>query len=239
MTTNDENKPTGHRDTPILPGTPFHVHDPDRPQPVVVAPDPMPSDAVALFDGRDLSRWESKRDGGDAPWKVENGYMEVVPHSGAIRTREAFGDCQLHVEWAAPTEITGGGQKRGNSGIFLQGLYEIQVLDGYRNPTYADGMTGAVYGQFPPLVNACRPPGEWQAFDIIWIGPRFDGETLLSPARVTVLLNGVLLHHDRVLMGPTQHKVLPEYTPHPPTGPLELQDHRDPVRFRNIWLRPL
>ena len=132
MTTNDANKPKGHRDTPILPETSFHVHDPDRPQPVVVAPDPRPSDAVALFDGRDLSHWESKRDGGDAPWKVENGYMEVVPHSGAIRTREEFGDGQLHVEWAAPTEITGDGQGRGNSGIFLQGLYEIQVLDGYR-----------------------------------------------------------------------------------------------------------
>ncbi len=236
----------GYDDTPILPGTNYHVHDGNRPQPPVVTPgepcceEPVapPSDAIVLFDGSDLSGWVDK-EGGPAAWKVENGYMEVVPKTGSIQTREHFGDCQLHVEWAAPAEVKGESQGRGNSGVFLMGLYEVQVLDCYDNLTYPDGTTGALYGQWPPLANACRKPGEWQVYDIIWEGPRFDGDNLVRPAFVTVLLNGIVLHHHRELMGPTHHRVLSEYEPHPEVGPLELQDHGDLVRFRNIWYRPL
>ena len=237
----------GYDDTPIVPGTSYHVHDGARPQPRVVKPGTpgtlnrpgkAPSDAVLLFDGADLSEWEGK-DGGQAGWKVEDGYMEVVRGVGNIHTRKHLGDCQLHLEWATPSEVKGEGQGRGNSGVFMMGLYEIQVLDCYRNPTYADGSTGALYGQYPPLVNACRKPGFWQTYDIVWIAPRFEGGNLLSPARITLLHNGVLVHHDAELLGPTSHRVLTPYRPHPPAGPVELQDHGDPVRFRNIWYRPL
>ena len=249
METKDQsNQPkVGYDDTPMLPDGKFKVHDSARPQPRIVAPGSEstqeaagqpPSDAVVLFDGTDLSNWAG-RDGGEAQWKVENGYMEVVPRTGDIQTREHLGDCQLHVEWAAPAEVKGESQGRGNSGVFLMGLYEIQVLDCYDNPTYADGTTAAIYGQYPPLVNACREPGEWQTYDIIWIAPRFDGDKLLSPARATVFHNGVLIHHDKELIGPTTHRQILSYKPQPPTGPLKLQDHGDLVRFRNIWYRPL
>ena len=238
----------GYQDTPILPGTNWHVHDGERPQPPVVdpatpstqdEPGKPPSDAIVLFDGSDLSNWESKNTGGPAEWTVENGYMEVVPGTGYIRTKEQFGDCHLHIEWRAPEEISGEGQGRGNSGVFLMGLYEIQVLDSYENPTYPDGTAGAIYGQYPPLANACRPPGHWQVYDIIWEGPRFEGDEVVRPARVTVIMNGVVLHHAQELRGVTSHKVVTEYEPHGEEGPLELQDHRDLVRFRNIWYRPL
>ncbi|MGC9319511.1 MAG: 3-keto-disaccharide hydrolase [Armatimonadota bacterium] len=237
----------GYDDTPILPGTNWHVHDGNRPQPPIVTPGTPstqeqpgepPSDAVVLFDGTDLSNWES-REGGPAEWEVEDGYMQVVPGTGYIRTKEQFGDCQLHVEWAAPSEVKGEGQGRGNSGVFLMGRYEVQVLDCYDNPTYPDGTTGALYGQYPPLANACRRPGEWQVYDIIWEGPRFEGDECVRPARITVMLNGVVLHHATELRGPTSHRVVTEYEPHPEVGPLELQDHGDLVRFRNIWYRPL
>jgi hypothetical protein len=241
-------KNLGYDDTPIIPGTNYHVHDGNRPQPRVVQPGTLstqetpgtpPSDAVILFDGTDLSKWEKESAGGDAGWKVENGYMEVIPGAGGIRTREEFGDCQLHLEWAAPEVVKGESQGRGNSGVFLMGRYEIQVLDCYDNPTYADGTTAAVYGQFPPLVNACRKPGEWQTYDIIWEGPRFEGETLTRPARVTVIHNGVVVHHAVELQGPTHHRQTASYSPQPEVGPLSLQDHGDLVRFRNIWYRPL
>ncbi len=234
----------GYDDTPMLPGADWHVHDSKRPQPRVVTPaaveNPLapPSDAVALFDGADLNCWESVK-GGEAGWKVENGYMEVVPKSGGIRTKQCIGDCHLHIEWAAPVVVKGDGQGRGNSGVFLLGLYEIQVLDSRDNPTYADGSTGAIYGQCPPLVNASRKPGEWQAYDIIWEGPQFDGESVVKPARVTVLFNGVLLHHAKELIGVTSHKTVGEYQPHEPELPLMLQDHGDLVRYRNIWYRAL
>ncbi len=237
----------GYDDTPVIPGTSYRVHDGNRPQPRIVVPGTAstqqlqgnaPSDAVILFDGRDLSQWQSAK-GDAAQWKVENGYMEVVPKTGNISSKSSFGDCQLHVEWAAPVDVRGDGQGRGNSGVFLMERYEVQVLDCYKNPTYADGTTGALYGQFPPLVNACRKAGEWQVYDIVWIAPRFDGETLLSPARITVFLNGLLLHHDLELQGPTEHRKLAVYTPHPPVGRLMLQDHGDLVRFRNVWYRPL
>ncbi|MBN2451088.1 MAG: DUF1080 domain-containing protein [Lentisphaeria bacterium] len=244
----DQPKPApGYEDTPFIPGSCWRVHDAKRPQPRVVTPGTFstqeaagtpPSDAVVLFDGRDLSNWVGK-DGGPAEWALREGSVEVVPGKGDIRTRMEFGDCQLHVEWREPTEIRGESQGRGNSGVFLMGLYEIQVLDCHDNRTYADGTTGALYGQCPPLVNACRGPGEWQTYDIVWIAPRFAGEKLLSPAYVTVFQNGILLHVMKELQGPTQHRKATEYKPHPPVGPLKLQDHKDPVRFRNLWYRPL
>lgn len=237
----------GYSDTPTIPGSSYKVHDGTRPQPRVVTPGTAgtperpgerPSDAVTLFDGTDLSGWTTQK-GEPAGWKVENGYMEVVPGTGDIQTRAQFGDCHLHLEFAAPSVVKGASQGRGNSGVFLMGLYEIQVLDCYDNPTYADGTTGAIYGQYPPLVNACRPPGEWQTYDIIWEAPRFDGDTLTRPAYVTVLFNGVVLHHHQELQGPTQHRQVAEYKPQAAEGPLKLQDHGDLVRFRNIWYRPL
>ena len=237
----------GYTDTPQIPGLPYVVHQPDRPQPRVVTPGSAstqeaagrpPSDAAVLFDGTDLSKW-MHTDGRDAEWNVENGYMEVVPKTGNIRTRDAFGDCQLHVEWAAPAEVAGDSQGRGNSGVFLMGTYEIQVLDCFDNLTYPDGTTAAIYGQYPPLVNACRRPGEWQMYDIVWEAPRFDGETVVSPAYVTVFHNGIVVHNRKELIGPTTHKKVQPYEPHPETGPVELQDHGNPVRFRNIWIRRL
>lgn len=234
----------GYDDTPFLPGSRWRVHDSRRPQPPVVTPGERPgeppSDAIVLFDGKDLSKWRSLKDGGPARWKVEDGYMEVVPGTGDIVTVEEFGDCQLHIEWAAPAEVRGEGQGRGNSGVFLMGRYEIQVLDCYENPTYADGSTAAIYGQWPPLCNACRKPGEWQTYDIVWLAPRFDERgNLVRPAYLTLFHNGVLVHYHTPLYGPTTHREVLRYEPHPPVGPLRLQDHGDPVRFRNIWYRPL
>lgn len=241
----EKGKP-GYDDTPMIPGSKYRVHDKERPQPRVVtpgtesvqdAPGQPPSDAIMLFDGTDLSGWVGQE--GEASWKVENGHMEVVPGTGNIKTREHLGDCQLHVEWATPAEVKGEGQGRGNSGVFLMGRYEIQVLDCFDNPTYADGAATAIYGQCPPLVNSSRKPGEWQTYDIVWFGPRFDGEKLVRRASVTVLHNGVLVHHNKELIGPTTHRELAAYEPHPETGPLELQDHGDLVRYRNIWYRPI
>ena len=230
-------------------------NDPDRPVPTVIVPGTAsthrvrralayspgrpPSDAVVLFDGKDLSQWTTD-DGQPAKWKVADGVMEVVPHSGLIHTRQPFGDCQLHVEFAEPVPPVGEGQERGNSGVFLMGLYEIQVLDSYQSKTYADGQASAVYAQFPPQVNASRPPGQWQAYDIIFHGPRFDKDGKVSrPARVTVLHNGVLVQDNVEPSGPTGHHVRPPYKPTPDKLPLSLQDHGNPVRFRNIWIREL
>jgi hypothetical protein len=236
----------GYDDTPFWPGQKYRVHDSTRPQPRVVTPGTAstpeaagraPSDAVILFDGRDASKWKGRDR--DCPWTVENGVLQVAPGTGDIETRDAFGDCQLHLEWAAPASVKGESQGRGNSGVFLMGRYEIQVLDCYQNPTYADGTTAAIYSQYPPLVNACRPPGEWQTYDIIWEGPRFEGERLVKPAYLTVLHNGVIVHNHVELLGGTGHRNCVEYRPHPQTGPLRLQDHGDLVRFRNIWYRPL
>ncbi len=223
-------------------------NDPDRPVPPVIVPGTAstqdtagrpPSDAIVLFDGKDLSQWATE-DGQPAKWKVADGYIEVVPHSGIIRTRQPFGDCQLHVEFAEPVPPVGEDQGRGNSGVFLMGLYEIQVLDSYQSKTYADGQASAVYAQFPPQVNASRAPGQWQTYDIIFHGPRFDKDgKVLRPARVTVLHNGVLVQDNVELSGPTGHHVRPPYKPTPDKLPLSLQDHGNPVRFRNIWIREL
>ena len=233
------NHDLGYDDTPILPGLPYHVHDPKRPHPPVVTPaaqpDGAPSDAILLFDGKDLSQWNPSR----RPWKLENGYFEVVPGAGDLSTKQKFGDVQLHIEWAAPGEVRGTSQNRGNSGIFLQGRYEVQVLDSYQNPTYADGQAGALYGQWPPLVNPTRKPGEWQTYDIVFEAPKFESGKLLKPAYATVFLNGVLLHNHKELMGPTLHRQLAHYAPQPEEDSLVLQDHQQPVRYRNIWVRRL
>jgi len=233
------NHDLGYDDTPILPGLPFHVHDPKRPHPPVVTPAAQlggaPSDAIMLFDGKDLSQWQSTK----GSWKVASGYFEVTPGAGDIATKQKFGDIQLHVEWAAPIEVRGTSQNRGNSGIFLQGRYEIQVLDSYQNPTYADGQAGALYGQWPPLANATRKPGEWQSYDIVFEAPKFESGKLAKPAYATVFLNGVLLHNHKELMGPTVHRALAKYTDQPAEDSLVLQDHQQPVRYRNIWIRRL
>src|SRR5271170_4354787 len=242
------NHDLGYTDTPVLPGLPYHVHDPARPHPPVVTPSTEPggppSDAIVLFDGKDLSKWTSAKltpgvtaIAAPAPWKVENGYMEVVPGKGAIATKEKFGDVQLHVEWATPLTVAGNSQGRGNSGVFLQGRYETQVLDSYQNPTYADGQAGAIYGQWPPLANPARKPGEWQAYDIVFEAPRFEGGKLVKPAYVTVFLNGVLMHNRKEVMGPTEHRQLAKYEPQPAEDSLALQNHGNPVRYRNIWIR--
>ncbi len=232
----------GYDDTPTIPGQRWRVHDSARPQPPVVTPGANgspPSDAVVLFRGRSLDGWVSRARGGPAPWKVADGYLEVVPGTGDIQTTAELGDCQLHLEFATPAEVAGSSQGRGNSGVFLMGRYELQVLDCYDNPTYADGTTGAIYGEFPPLVNACRPPGAWQSYDVVWIAPRFEGGRLVSPPYCTLIHNGVVVHYHRALIGPTSHRVVAPWEPHPPVGPLRLQDHRNPVRFRNIWYRNL
>jgi hypothetical protein len=223
------------------------IHSTTRPQPPIVDPGPAigpiapPSDAVILFDGRSLREWRSADSArGPAKWKVENGYMEVVAGTGAIASVRGFGDVQLHVEWATPNPPSGEGQDRGNSGVFLMGMYEVQVLDSYHNVTYPDGQAAAIYGQYPPMVNASRPPGEWQMHDIVFRAPRFDARgQLVSPARMTVFHNGVLVHHDVVLTGPTGHHQRPPYSAHADRLPIVLQDHGNPMRFRNIWLREL
>ncbi|HWZ61304.1 MAG TPA: DUF1080 domain-containing protein [Gemmatimonadaceae bacterium] len=219
----------------------------DRPKPPVVdpgaytQPTPPPADAIVLFNGHDVSNWERADSAGKpARWKVQNGYIEVAPGTGDISTKEAFGDCQLHIEWATPTPPTGEGQERGNSGVYMAKTYEVQVLDSYNNPTYADGQAASIYGQYPPLVNASRPAGQWQTYDIIWHGPRFnENGTLLRPARITVFHNGVLVQDNVTLSGPTANKRRPPYAPQPAKMPLELQDHSYPVRFRDIWVRAI
>jgi len=227
----------------------WEQHDRNRPLPQVIDPGTAstqdqagrpPSDATVLFDGKDLSKWQSAKGGGAAPWKVENGYFEVAKLTGNIRTKDGFGDCQLHVEFAEPYPAVGKDQDRGNSGVFLHALYEVQVLDSYDNKTYADGQAAGIYGQYPPLVNACRPPGQWQTYDIIFHGPRFaKNGNLIRPARMTVLQNGVLVQDNVVLTGPTGHHVRPPYQPGADKLPLELQDHGHPVHYRNIWIREL
>jgi hypothetical protein len=221
---------------------PWKIHDMNRPLPAVVSPakaGEAPSDAILLLNGKDLSNWTGEK-GGAPGWVVENGYAEVKPGTGSISTRQAFGDCQLHVEFREPVPARGESQERGNSGIFPMGLYEIQVLDSYQNRTYADGQASAVYGQYPPLVNASLPPGEWQTYDIIFHGPRFAADgTLQQPARVTVLHNGVLTQDNVELTGPTANGRRPPYEAHARKLPLTLQNHGNPVRFRNIWIREL
>jgi len=198
-----------------------------------------PSDAIILFDGTGLDKWMSM-DSGSVQWQVEDGIMTIVPGTGYIQTRQAFGDIQLHIEWRTPVDDKGPGQFRGNSGIYLQTLYEVQVLDSYENKTYPNGQAGAIYKQYIPLVNACRPPGEWQTYDIIFTAPRFNEDgTLFSSAKITVLHNGVLIQNHVRIEGPTEFIGRPKYKPHDLKMPLLLQDHGDLVSYRNIWIREL
>ena len=221
-------------------------HSLERPKPRVVQPGATftiapPSDAIVLFDGRSLDRWMSDTLGAAARWRVADGAFIAAPGTGTLRTRDGFGDVQLHIEWATPSPAVGTGQDRGNSGVFFgDGRYEVQVLDSYNNATYADGQAGALYGQFPPMVNASRAPGEWQTYDIVYRRPRFaNGGALQSAARLTVFHNGVLVQDNMELVGPTANQKRPPYTIHPDRLPISLQDHGHPVRFRNVWLRDL
>jgi hypothetical protein len=210
--------------------------------PVVTVPQGgVPSDAIVLFDGKSLDAWESvAKPGEPAPWKLNEGYFETVGKAGDIRTKQRFGDIQLHIEWHSPTLVKGSSQGRGNSGIFFMCLYELQVLDSYDNKTYVNGQAGAVYKQTPPLVNAARKPGEWQTYDAVWIAPRFapDGK-LLRPARITVFHNGVLVQYNTEVLGPTTNRGKFPYTAHADKLPIMLQDHGNPVAYRNIWVREL
>jgi len=244
----DEAKPApkaqgkAKKEQPFTPGGKWRAHDMKRPLPRVVdpghadahmMPSPPPSDAIILFDGKDLSKWfrtprKEDPDKSDTPkWKIENGYMEIVPRSGSLTTREKFGSCQLHVEWATPAEVKGDGQGRGNSGFFIVGHPEIQVLDSCGNKTYADGSAAALYGQYPPLVNVSRKPGEWQTYNVIYEAPRLEDGKVVKPAYYTVIHNGVLVHNHVEVPGNAVE------------CPISLQDHLNPVRYRNIWLRPM
>jgi hypothetical protein len=227
----------GYKDTPKLPWCEYLVHDPDRPAPKRINPGPAPqpapapSDAIVLFDGKDPSKWE-KND-----WKLVDGCIEAV--SGNLTTKESFGNCQIHLEWLAPAGFEGPWYNRGNNGVMLMGLYEIQIFDSFNEKIYPDGQAAAIYGQTPPLVNACRPPGEWQSFDIVLTAPRFEAGKLAQPARITMFHNGALVHLNEVIHGETGHRILPEYQHKISQGPLALGAHSCPVRFRNIWVRPL
>jgi hypothetical protein len=221
----------------------WSIHDLSRPKPRVVRPgqtnDAPPSDAIILFDGTDFDHWKNVAGSGPVQWIIKDDYMQVVPQTGDIETRQAFGSCQLHIEWRTPAEIKGTGQGRGNSGVFLMGRYEVQMLDSYNNQTYPDGQAGAIYGQKPPLVNACRKPGQWQSYDIIFHAPVFENDKIAKPARITVLHNKILIQDNWQIKGTTFHSKPPEYQTHPAKLPLRLQDHHNPMRFRNIWIRPL
>lgn len=236
--------PIGYDDTPMQPNGVWRVHDGRRPRPPVVTPPPAvehpiaaPSDGIALLgSGDDLSAWQMAG-GAPAAWPMKNGVLQTG--KGMLETKRRFTDFQLHVEFATPSEVKGDSQGRGNSGVFLLGKFEIQVLDSYQNISYADGQAAAMYGQHPPLVNASRKPGEWQSYDIVFTAPRFNGSTLATPATVTVLHNGILVHNAAQFWGPTRHRSVLPYTPDMATGPIALQDHGNPVRYRNIWIREL
>ncbi len=228
----------GYKDTPKLPWCPWLVHDPDRPNPKKVEPGPAgppapaSADAIVLFDGKDVSKWEALGD-----WKVADGCL--VSGNSHLATKESFGDIQLHLEWMGPADFDGPWYNRGNNGVMLMGLFEIQIFDSFNEKIYPDGACGALYGQTPPYVNVTRPPGQWQSYDIVFIAPRFDGDKLAAPARVTVFQNGVVVLLNEEIHGETGHRILPEYKHHVSQGPLALGGHGCPVRFRNIWVRKL
>jgi hypothetical protein len=234
----------GYDDTPMQPNGKWHIHDGKRPQPPVVTPAarnsepaPAPPDATVLIGSRDdLSAWQMM-DGAPVSWGMKNGVVETG--KGFMRTKAEFTDFQLHLEFATPSTVKGDGQGRGNSGVFLLGKFEIQVLDSFQNQTYPDGQAAAMYGQYPPLVNASLPPGAWQTYDIVFTAPRFANGRLEKPAVVTVMHNGVLVHNATAFWGPTQHRKIDPYTPDTAKGPIALQDHGNPVRYRNVWIRPL
>lgn len=234
-----------------LPGQKWRVHDRERPQPRKVTPGhpiptpSAPSDAIVLFDGKDLSKWNAGGGRGGAPaavtepqWKIVDGHAEM---RGGIVTKESFGDIQLHVEWMTPpvNDATRVGQARGNSGIIFMGRYEVQVLSSYDNPTYPDGAAGGIYGLYPPMVNPCMPEGQWNTFDFVFEAPKFEGEKSTKPAFITLFFNGVMVHNKAQLLGTTSHEPIAIYTPHAPELPLGLQGHVGPAWYRNIWVRRL
>lgn len=227
----------GYTDTPKLPGGKWHVHDPNRPQPEVVTPnyngEPVspPEEATVLFDGTGLDHWKNKK------WKLKDDYMVVT--DGNQTSKKKFGDVYLHLEWRIPRSVSGWGQARGNSGVFLMGRYEIQVLDGWANRAYPDGMTGAIYGQKPPRVNACRKPGQWQSYDIFFKAPETEDGDVTEPAKMTVLHNGIPIHNNVDLLGKTLHKAVGRYKNPPAKAPLKLQDHGNAIHYRNIWVVPM
>ncbi|MBN1125030.1 MAG: DUF1080 domain-containing protein [Sedimentisphaerales bacterium] len=235
----------GYQDTPLKPNG-YHVHDEFEPRPTVITPgktdDMPPSDAIVLFDGSNMDQWEHINPKRKADWQVADGLLASVDKAGYIQTKQKFGSMQFHIEWSTPSEVKGSSQGRGNSGVFLMGTYEIQVLDSYNNDTYPDGQASAVYGQKKPDVNASRGPGQWQSYDIIFHRPIFKAEgsnEVVKPGTVTVLHNGVLVQDHWVIEGVTNHKQLAKYRYHPDAMPIQLQDHGNPVHFRNIWVRPL
>ena len=240
----DKPSPIGYEDTPLIPGSEWRVHDIKRPAPPVVTPgktaSDAPSDAIVLFNGTDNASFTGK-EGAPCPWKVEDG--ELVVFGGDIWTKESFGSCQLHLEWKTAPETKGNSQKKGNSGIFFMDRYETQILDAYNNPTYADGTPGGVYGQTAPMANAVRPPGNWQVYDVIFTAAKVDKEgKVTEPAYVTTIINGICVQNHTKIMGPTKHKQTTSYEGvFPEKAPIRLQDHKNdpPVRFRNIWIRPL
>ena len=236
--------PIGYSDTPpIVPGSKWKVHDIDRPRPEPVTPGAKPgdapADAVILFDGKDVSKFAGK-DGAECPWKIENG--ELIVAGGDIWSKDSFGSCQFHIEWKTDPNTAGNSQKKGNSGIFFMDRYETQILDCHNNPTYADGMAGGVYGQTPPLVNAVRPAGEWQTYDILFTAARVADGKVVEPAYITTIINGIVVQNHTKILGPTHHKQATNYEGQfPEKAPLRLQDHKNsiPDRMRNIWVRPL
>jgi len=242
----------GYKDTPLLPGQKWRVHDADRPYPAHVTPGVTagapPSDAIVLFDGKDLSKFcqfakgDEKTPALKPAWQVESdGSFHVAGKQGSLYTKQKFGDCQLHVEWREQADIDGQGQGRGNSGVFLMGEYEVQVLESYGSATYADGQAAALYGQWPPLVNPIKKPGEWQTYDIVFHAPRFNGDKVTEPAYMTVFFNGVCVHDHQKLNGPTNHAVVLPYHKQDPEERLVFQDHgpHKPPSYRNIWIRKL
>jgi hypothetical protein len=231
----------GYRDTPIQPWSGFHVHDADRPEPKKVdagqmstadRPGTAPSDAVVLFDGKGMDRWIPAKE-----WSVQEGLL--VAGMGNLVSKDEFGDCQVHVEWQTPDPPQGAPFNRGNNGVQFLKAIEVQVFDSYTQKLYADGQAASIYGQVPPLVNACRKPGQWQTYDIVFIAPKFKDKRVLEPARITVLHNGVLVHHNQEIYGGTPHSGVGSYDGLLPKGPLSLMGHHNPVKFRNIWVRRL
>jgi len=228
----------GYKDTPILPWCGFHVHDPDRPLPPRVKPGQKgfegaeaPEDAMVLLRDGNLNAWQP------SAWKSIDGVVEATV--GDLKTKEAFGSCQLHLEFRVPDPPRGNQMDRGNSGVFFMSLYELQIFDSYTETIYPDGQCAAVYGETPPLVNACREPGQWQTYDVVFLAPVFEKEKIKTPAYITVFHNGILVHHNTEIHGPCSFRSIQPYKAHPDKLPLALQAHGNPVQFRNIWLRPL
>jgi len=234
----------GYTDTPLIPGSTWRVHDKDRPQPKIVEPGTgdlggtPPADAIILFDGTNLNQW-ARVDGNPIEGGINRGAFDIM-QTGQLRTKQEFGDCQLHIEWRTP-ELKEGFDRmnQGNSGVFLMGAFEVQIIESQASYIYADGNAGSIYGQYPPLVNPTRKPLEWQSFDIFFTAPKFEGETMKSPAFVTVLYNGVLVQNHKQVLGTSRHRDIPGPYPVGEKGSLVLQNHHSPVEFRNIWIRPL